>query len=102
MVPLSASSPYTRPSKFIFEEWNTYFNKSSPFPASNVTGGWKGILYGNLACIDPRASWQFFSQQKFDGTWIDGGASRTWYLAFSAGEYPQHCDAPSWTLLTRP
>ncbi|KAL6717521.1 endo-1,3-beta glucanase [Lecanora helva] len=84
MLPLSPAAAYTRPFNFIREEWDTYFNHSSPYPASNISGGWKGILYGNLACIDPRTSWQFFSQQNFDGSWIDGGASRTWYLAFAA------------------
>ncbi|MCJ1274857.1 hypothetical protein MMC21_002655 [Puttea exsequens] len=84
MLPLSPSSAYTRPASFILEEWNTYFNHTSPYPASNIQGGWKGILYGNLACIDPRTAWQFFSQQGFYGSWLDGGASRTWYLAFAA------------------
>jgi len=84
MIPLSPSSSFTRPHNFILEEWNTYFDHTSPYPASNIDGGWKGILYGNLACIDPRTSWQFFSQQNFNGTWLDGGTSRTWYLAFAA------------------
>ena len=85
MIPLSPSSSFTRPHKFILEEWNTYFNTTSPYPASRVVGGWRGILYGNLACIDPRKAWEFFSQPEFDNSWIDGGASRTWYLAFAAG-----------------
>lgn len=84
MLPLSPATPFTRPASFILEEWNTYFNTTSPYPVSTITGGWKGILYGNLACIDPRAAWQFFSQEGFDGSWVDGGASRTWYLAFAA------------------
>lgn len=87
MLPLSPSSAFTRPHKFILEEWNTYFNTTSPWPASTIAGGWRGILYGNLACIDPKAAYRFFSQQNFDGSWLDGGASRTWYLAFSAGEF---------------
>lgn len=87
MLPLSPSSAFTRPHKFILEEWNAYFNTTSPWPASTIAGGWRGILYGNLACIDPKAAYRFFSQQHFDGSWLDGGASRTWYLAFSAGEF---------------
>lgn len=86
MLPLSPASGFTRLYTFMQEEWNTYFNTTSADPATNITGGWKGILYGNLACIDPKASWKFFSQPHFDGSWIDGGASRTWYLAFAAGE----------------
>ncbi|CAF9927650.1 hypothetical protein IMSHALPRED_007264 [Imshaugia aleurites] len=84
MLPLNPSTPLTRNPRFIAEEWDTYFNSTSPFPASTIAAGWKGVLYGNLACIDPRQSWDFFAQQNFDGLWLDGGASRTWYLAFAA------------------
>ena len=87
MLPLSPVSAYTRSPAFISEEWSSFFSQSSFRPASNVTGGWRGVLYGNLACINPRAAWEFFSQEKFDSNWIDGGASRTWYLAFAAGQY---------------
>lgn len=38
--------------------------------------------------IDAKSSWDFFAQAGFDGSWIDGGASRTWYLAFAAGKFP--------------
>ena len=86
MIPLSPSFSFTRSPTFIAEEWKTYFSDTSFNPASKVAGGWKGILYGNLACINPRAAWSFFSQPNFDEGWIDGGASRTWYLAYSAGE----------------
>jgi len=86
MLPLNPSTPYTRPQKFVAEEWNTYFSPSSPYPASTIQGGWKGILYANLALIDAKSSWDFFAQAGFDGSWIDGGASRTWYLAFAAGK----------------
>ena len=83
MLPLNPSTPYTRKPHFIAEEWDAYFNDSSAFPASNITG-WKGVLYGNLACIDPKRSWDFFAQEDFKGEWLDQGASRTWYLAFAA------------------
>lgn len=36
--------------------------------------------------MDPRAAWKFFAQEGFDMGWIDGGASRTWYLVFAGGE----------------
>ncbi|KAF6221390.1 hypothetical protein HO133_002245 [Letharia lupina] len=84
MLPLSPSSPLTRNPKFIAEEWEAYFNSTSPYPASTIAAGWRGVLYGNLACIDPQQSWNFFAQQNFDGSWLDGGASRTWYMAFAA------------------
>lgn len=87
MLPLLPYSSLTRPPRFVAEEWNTYFNTTSPTPAQHVQGGWKGILYANLALVDPKAAWRFFSQSEFDPGWIDGGASRTWYLAWCAGEW---------------
>lgn len=62
------------------------FAENASTPASKVEGGWRGVLYANLALIDPKAAWEFFAQPNFDYNWIDGGASRTWYLAFVAGE----------------
>ncbi len=80
MIPLLPSSPLTRPKRFVTEEWDKYFSGGR---ANSVQGGWKGLLYANLALIDPVASWNFFAQKNFDGNWIDGGASRTWYLALA-------------------
>jgi endo-1,3(4)-beta-glucanase len=87
MLPLLPSSPYTRSQEFVREEWDAIFATNAAAPAERVTGGWKGVLYANLALIDPAASWQFFAQDGFDYGWIDGGASRTWYLAFAAGKF---------------
>ncbi|KAI9368536.1 endo-1,3-beta-glucanase Engl1 [Aspergillus egyptiacus] len=88
MLPLLPCSPYVRNQKFVREEWNAMFASNAIVPAEGVQGGWKGVLYANLALIDPAASFRFFSQSNFDYSWIDGGASRTWYLAFAAGEFP--------------
>lgn len=85
MIPLNPFSTLTRTTNFVKEEWNTYFADNAIDPASKVVGGWKGILYANLAIIDPITSWKFFSQENFDPTWLDGGASLTWYLAYAAG-----------------
>ncbi|KAL8695155.1 MAG: hypothetical protein Q9218_000323 [Villophora microphyllina] len=88
MLPLLPYSALTRPPRFVSEEWSLLFDPtitSAPAPASLVQGGWKGILYANLALIDPKRSWDFFAQREFDMGWIDGGASRTWYLAWAAG-----------------
>lgn len=87
MLPILPCSAYTRNQKFVTEEWNAMFAPNASDPASTVTGGWKGILYANLAIIDPKTSYQFFSQPNFDYSWIDGGASRTWYLAYAAGKF---------------
>lgn len=85
MLPLLPSSSYTRSQKFVREEWDAMFASNASTPAEKVEGGWKGVLYANLALIDPAASWNYFAQPNFDYGTIDGGASRTWYLAFAAG-----------------
>lgn len=85
MLPLMPNSAYTRSQKFVTEEWNAIFASNASDPAQNVEGGWKGVLYANLALIDPNSSWSFFNQSNFNYSWIDGGASRTWYLAYAAG-----------------
>ncbi|KAH7354573.1 glycosyl hydrolase family 81-domain-containing protein [Pyrenochaeta sp. MPI-SDFR-AT-0127] len=80
MIPLNPSSAYTRPKQFVQEEWDSYFSNDR---AERVEGGWKAILYANLALINPQRSYDFFSDPDFN-TEMDGGASRTWYLAYSA------------------
>ena len=87
MVPLMPFSSLTRSQNFVTEEWNTYFGDGKVAQAAGVEGGWKGILYANLAIINPTAAFNFFNQQNFDPSWLDGGASRTWYLAFAAGMF---------------
>ncbi|RYP30572.1 hypothetical protein DL767_006162 [Monosporascus sp. MG133] len=81
MLPLLPSTKFTRPSEFVRQEWATYFDNGR---AQKVEGGWKGILYANLATIDPQAAWDFFTDKNFDPAWLDGGASLTWYLAYCA------------------
>ncbi|KAF4768351.1 hypothetical protein HAV15_002079 [Penicillium sp. str.  len=85
MLPLMPHSPFTRRKEFVHQEWQAMFAENASTPASKVEGGWKGVLYANLALVDPKASWEFFTQPNFDYSWIDGGATRTWYLAFAAG-----------------
>lgn len=82
MIPLLPSSSLTRKKKFVQEEWDTFFSDDR---AKKVEGGWRGILFANLALIDPKQSYSFFSQDGFDNAWLDGGASRTWYMAQAAG-----------------
>lgn len=85
MLPLLPHTPYTRQKEFVRQEWQAMFAANASTPASEVEGGWKGVLYANLALIDPQAAWQFFAQDDFDYSFIDGGATRTWYMAFAAG-----------------
>ena len=82
MIPLNPSSTLTRRTNFVSEEWARFFDNGR---VDQVAGGWRGILYANYAIINPRAAYNFFAQANFDYSWIDGGASRTWYLAFAAG-----------------
>ena len=80
MIPLNPSSAYTRRRQFVQEEWATYFDNGR---AEQVQGGWKSILKANQALFDQKASYEFFSNPNFNEQ-LDGGASRTWYLAYSA------------------
>ncbi|CAD0014552.1 unnamed protein product, partial [Aureobasidium pullulans] len=73
-------SAYVRTQRLVTEEWNAFFSDGR----ADVDGGWRGILYGNLATIDPAASYAFFSNPDFDPAYLDGGASLTWYLTYSA------------------
>lgn len=82
MIPLEPMSPYCRTQKFVTEEWNTYFSNGR---VDTVAGGWRGILYANLAIIDPVTSYNWFTGPNFDPQYLDGGASLTWYLTFAAG-----------------
>lgn len=82
MLPLLPFSTYTRNKIFVQEEWNTFFSNGR---VDQTEGGWRGILYANLAIVDPTASYNWFKNPNFNPTYIDGGASRTWYLAFAAG-----------------
>ncbi|KAJ5050542.1 uncharacterized protein L3040_002419 [Drepanopeziza brunnea f. sp. 'multigermtubi'] len=82
MLPLLPASTLTRTRQFVREEWDTFFSHGR---ADAVAGGWRGVLFANLALVDPRAAWNFFAQPAFDDSYLDGGASRTWYLTFAAG-----------------
>ena len=80
MIPLTPISPFIRQPSFVAAEWSA---KLAPIIA-NVNSGWTGILMANLAIADPTTAWNFFTQG-FNSAWLDGGASLTWYLAFTAG-----------------
>ncbi|KAI0408289.1 glycoside hydrolase family 81 protein [Xylaria palmicola] len=85
MLPLLPSTRFTRPGDFVRQEWATYFDEGR---ADEAEGGWRGILYGNLATVDPAAAWAFFTRRDFHPSWLDGGASLTWYQAYCAGKRP--------------
>lgn len=83
MIPLLPHTQYIRSPTFVSQEWNTYFSNGR---ADHISGGWKSILYGNYATVDPKGAYTFFSAPNFDPGWLDGGASLTWYLAYAAGK----------------
>lgn len=82
MLPLLPFSPYIRNKNFVQEEWDTFFSNGR---VDQTEGGWRGILYTNLAIVNPKLSYNWLNNTNFDLSYIDGGASRTWYLAFAAG-----------------
>jgi endo-1,3(4)-beta-glucanase len=83
MIPMMPFSTVTRRRDFVQTEWDQFFAKN----ISSIESGWRGILMANQALINPEASYQFFSNGSGDYTdqMLDGGASRTWYLAYAAG-----------------
>ncbi|KAF1832243.1 endo-1,3(4)-beta-glucanase 1 precursor [Decorospora gaudefroyi] len=83
MIPLLPSTAYIRPRAFVKEEWDTFFAGGE----EDIQGGWRGILYANLALIDASASFSFFRDGVdgfWDERWIDGGASRAFYLVWAS------------------
>lgn len=83
MIPLLPPTPLIRTTQFVEEEWDVYFSNGR---ANEIDGGWRGILFGNLATTRPRQAWEFFNSTSFDPSWIDGGATLTWYLAYAASK----------------
>ncbi|KAJ4018142.1 endo-1,3-beta glucanase [Fusarium irregulare] len=81
MIPILPFSNLARTGTFVQQEWDTYFNKGRVDKFNNL---WKGIIYGNYATVQPKTAWSFFTKSNFDPIWIDGGASRTWYMAYAA------------------
>ncbi|KAH7375568.1 endo-1,3(4)-beta-glucanase [Plectosphaerella cucumerina] len=82
MIPIHAPSALQRSKTFIKEEWDTFFGNGA---IDKMDNGWKGIVYANYAIIEPKKAWDFFNGTTFDSNkWLDGGASRTWYMAYSA------------------
>lgn len=82
MIPIMPFSTVTRRRDFVQTEWDQFFAKN----ISSIQDGWRGVLVANQALIDPTASYQFFSggSGEYSDQMLDGGASRTWYLAYSA------------------
>ena len=83
MLPLMPMSTLIRSQDFVQQEWDAY---NFGTYVNTVQGGWRGILIANQAIFNAVASYEFFSNAtgEFNYGLLDGGASRTWYLAWSA------------------
>lgn len=83
MIPMMPMSTFIRTPEFVQQEWDAY---NFGTYVDTLQSGWRGILMANLAIIDPDTSYDFFSNATgdFQFTLLDGGASQTWYLAWSA------------------
>src|ERR1700761_8099598 len=83
MLPLMPMSSLIRTTDFVQQEWDAY---NFGTYVETLDSGWRGILMANLAIIDPVTSYNFFSNVSGDFFlgYLDGGASWTWYLAWSA------------------
>lgn len=81
MLPLTPISPYIRSKQFCLEEWQRFFEGRT----DAMNSGWKGVLWANAAIFAPYTVFNFFASPTFSASWLDDGASRTWYLAFAAG-----------------
>jgi endo-1,3(4)-beta-glucanase len=60
---------------------------ASPTEGPYVDGGWRGILFANLALVDAKAAYAFFKGGVggvWDERWVDDGATRSWYLVWCA------------------
>ena len=84
MIPVHAPTGLTRNKNFIQEEWDAFFGGGK---LDNIDNPWKGIAYAQYALVDPVVTWEFFASPTFQDNWIDGGASRSWYMAYAAGKF---------------
>ncbi|EPX74655.1 endo-1,3-beta-glucanase Eng1 [Schizosaccharomyces octosporus yFS286] len=95
MLPVTPISAYIREQSFIRNEWDNMLvhDLGAAIPS------WRSLLYADYAIVDPWTSYSYFSTPAFQPSWLDVGASRAWYLAFSAGldgrnavYYPKNTD----------
>jgi endo-1,3(4)-beta-glucanase len=89
MLPIMPFSAYIRTPTLVAQEWADYFKHT----ITTILSGWRGVLVANYAIVDPVAAWNFFDDVNFDPGLLDGGASRTWYLAWSAALGGVHAQA---------
>jgi len=81
MIPVHGPTGLTRNKNFIREEWDAFFGGGK---IDAIDNPWKGIIYAQYALVDPVAAWNFFAADSFQDSWVDGGASRSWWMAYAA------------------
>ncbi|KAK3504144.1 glycosyl hydrolase family 81-domain-containing protein [Neurospora crassa] len=69
MLPLMPHTLFVRNREFVKEEWEAFFAGGA---ADKAEGGWKGVLYGNYATIDPRGAWEMFTGVPTGGSQLVG------------------------------
>ncbi|GAO13329.1 hypothetical protein UVI_02013420 [Ustilaginoidea virens] len=82
MIPILPPTLLVRDEDFVREEWDAFFSNGR---MEGIQNAWKGVIYANYATIEPQEAWRFFTSRDFEPQWLDGGASLTWYMAYSAG-----------------
>lgn len=88
MIPVMPFSSFVRTPALVQQEWSAYFSNRTDGTnqyIDTIQDGWKGILMANYGIVDPTSCYNFFSDSTFQAQYLDGGASRTWYLAWCAG-----------------
>jgi endoglucanase Acf2 len=80
MLPLTPISPFIRQKTFVQAEWQAKFAGI----INSIDSGWRGILIANWAIVDPTTAWGWLTTD-FRQSWLDSGASLSWYLALTAG-----------------
>jgi endo-1,3(4)-beta-glucanase len=83
MIPVHGPTGLTRSKTFIQEEWDAFYGGGKIDAMDNP---WKGIAYAQYALVDAVGAYNFFASPSFQDNWIDGGASRSWYMAYAAGK----------------
>lgn len=82
MIPILPVTTVARKSKFVTEEWDSFFSNGR---VDDINNSWKSILLGNYATVAPKEAFEVLSGKEFDSAkWLDGGISLTWLLAYSA------------------
>lgn len=83
MIPILPVTTIARKSKFVTQEWEAFFSKGR---MEEIDNNWRSILLGNYATIAPKEAFEALSSKTFEESWLDGGISLTWLLAYSAGK----------------